>query len=513
MNMKAWHLWALSIAYPIVICFLIWLFFLSEDVLSIVDILGGLFAVGALGLVGGGFLLFSIVDFMDERGKPKVLTIIVMVIMAIPMLVFALMLVAVVLSVTAVPICNAVYHMYLAFPTLCIIGGALLLVFIGLTLYIKFGLKKGLLHYPVLRTIYYRLAQLLPLYICIISFSFIILYAIDIESNVPAIGAIELLIAGIFGLFYAFGDNGERVYYITIPHLKYNFFLRPFFKDENLTIDKDIRANFPEYELVEIADPMTKNGNANFNGKSLFLPTKDWKRELSYYIKRANLVFCCIGDSDGVKWEMFEHDNILDKYVFYYDGSVSIQEIVNSVKHKKHMNSKMFAMLNSMQNLSCVAPFYFFTRENSCYYTPQLSDISSYIKDEISADQIQCFAFEYDETQVVKHKSSWRTNISYYIKDLRRVFSIAFRPKTFADILKVFGYLLVFLIVILLFLTGIAFVIFGIVSLVSFLIPSFQQEVLSSLEGLVETPRELFFQSIFEIGLGIVILRQFQNKD
>lgn len=505
--MKNLHIWALSIAYPIVLAFFIWLFFLSEELLSTSDILSGMFVVGVFGLLGG-MLLFGIIE--DRAKSPKIQTLL-NAILWIQIVVFGLMTAVPILSILLVPVCIAIYHMCILFPVSCIIGGVLLFVVICVTVYIKFGLKKGLLHYPVLRTIYYRLSQILPVYVCVISI-FFIPHVFEMESDIPGYGVSSLITICIVTLSFIFGDNGEKVYYMTIPHLKYNFFLRPFSMDDSLKIDEEIKNNFTECELIEIADPITKQGNANFTGKSFFLPTKDWKRELSYYIKRAQLVFCCVGTSDGVKWEMFEHDTILDKYIFYYGSSISIKEILQDIRLTKHTHSKVHSLLKSMQKHSLVGPLYFVIRRNDCYYSTELSSIASFIKEEKRTDQLYSFEFEYHKKENVERINTWKTNMVYYFKDLGRVFSLVIRPNSLFNLLKVLVCIVLALLSLLGFLLGIAWIINGIVSLVSFLLPSFQQEILFSMEGIVETPRQLLFFSIGEIVTGIAFLRMILKK-
>lgn len=374
---------------------------------------------------------------------------------------FAILFIAL-LAFLLYPLALAVYYTFQHFNTLFVIGIIWMFAIIFFTFYIKF--KKSFYFNPGVRSIYYILLRLFPVYSFVCSaFAFYNLF--DIYSDIVSLGFILLLML-ILSLNSI--NTKERIYYITIPHFKFNLFLRPFYKDSNLIIDKEIKTSFTD-ELVEIADPMSKNGNENFTGKGFFLPFKDWKKELSYYINRANLVFCSIGISEGIMWEMFEHDEIIDKFIFYLDNNTAtIKEIVQNVK-EYHKNSKVFSVLYKLQSIECERPFYFIIRGNNCFYGVNLSDITSFIEDNVN--NLNSFKFECCENivNINKNKSA---NIAYLLKDFVRIYSIIFRSSRLNQYIMVLSMILSKLFYTLLLLLCIALILCGILCILSFIYPT-----------------------------------------
>lgn len=263
--------------------------------------------------------------------------------------------------------------------------------------------------------------------------------------------------------------DGERIYYLTVPKVRYNLFLRSFHQDKQLEIDKDIATAFPNYKLVEIADPTTTHGNTRFQGKNLFLPTSMWKRELSYYISRANLVFCCIGSSDGVKWEMFENDKYMGKYVYYIDSTTSFCNIVFNA-NKQHTNSQMFRIFKQLQRLDDKRPFYFVIKNSTCYYSNNLFYIASLLNDNIIHPDLKTYELNINNNLVVNKLEDKRE--SYLFKDIIRIFNIFLRPASFA-----YFFIFIFKTILTIFslaltLLGVSLMLSGFGSLLSIIFPS-----------------------------------------
>jgi hypothetical protein len=348
----------------------------------------------------------------------------------------------------------------------------------------KYNFRITLNVTPILRTIFYRLIQYFSIYAVIIS-------AINIPSA-DSIGYGNIIIGtmcldsaeyGMVFLTILFGGLAcgvtmegiaSRIFYVTIPKIKYNFFLRPFYKDSYLEIDDEIKKYFPD-ELVEIANPITKYGNESFKGSSFFLPVKDWKRELEYYIRRANLVFCCIGHSDGVKWEMFEHDDQLHKFIFYNEGIVSCDSIIESVRASNYASSKVYNVLCKMAKIDIKGGYYFIVRDNICFYSTNLSIIASYVINNVKENDLLEIELD-DQINNLPDNNlgdyDKKVKFRYLHKDILRIMSIAFRPRAlFSSILVLLG-VAYGLIKIVISLLGIALIICGVALLLSFIWPS-----------------------------------------
>ena len=370
------------------------------------------------------------------------------------------------------PLFLALNHIYINAFSYIIVCSIWLLVVVVLMFALRYFFDKKASYYPILRTITYRICQLLPFYCIIICAINLVTIDTSYYQNDfgPDWGLIEMMIICLIIM----GGISEPFYLLTVPKLKYNFFLRPFYSDASLEIDNEIKEYFTE-DLVEVADPTSMFGNEKFSGKGFFLPTKDWKRELEYYIRKAKLVFCCIGHSDGVKWEMFEHDDQLHKFIFYNEGIVSCDSIIESVRASNYASSKVYNVLCKMAKIDIKGGYYFIVRDNICFYSTNLSIIASYVINNVKendlleielGDQINNLPDnnlgDYDK----------KVKFRYLHKDILRIMSIAFRPRAlFSSVLVLLG-VAYGLIKIVISLLGIALIIGGVALLLSFIWPS-----------------------------------------
>lgn len=497
--------------YGAFVYFWIWLFFIDEPSFSYT--LGGLFVVGMLIALGGGFISAA---FSYEQ-LPKTISVLGSVFGIAIAIIGGIMVITPILYFFLVPLYLAIKHLCYNASIPMFVGLIWLCVILVMYLLMRYNFRITLNVTPILRTVFYRLIQYFSIYAIIISAIYIpsadsIGYG-NIIIGTMCLDSAEygMVLLTILFVSLAFGVTMEgvasRIFYVTIPKIKYNFFLRPFYKDSYLEIDDEIKKYFPD-ELVEIANPITKYGNESFNGSSFFLPVKDWKRELEYYIRRANLVFCCIGHSDGVKWEMFEHDEQLHKFIFYNDGIVSCDNIIESVGASNYASSKVYNALCRIGTIDISGRYYFIVRDNICLYSTNLSTIASYVINDVKEDDLLEFEFGNQINNISDNSlgdSYKRVRFRYLIKDILRIMSIVFRPKALS------AYLLVILAIadgimkLALLLLGIGLIIVGVALLLSFLWPSLR-------DGLGFTSmKEVIGYGIGAIILGIGMMKNWKD--
>lgn len=491
------------LAYVSLLYFVIWLYFIDE-----IDFRGS-FVVGIVLLFGGAALLGIGCDTKPSNIILKMLTKASKIIGIIICFISVLMMI---FPFLGLPIYFGIYSIFMYSHSLILIGAIWMLLIIILILTCRY-MSKTFLVYPIFRTLCYISFRYFCLYVFIISI-FCLIYKQNIDLDLAHTLNIDANSVDEYGIVFliamcivlSFMNMEEKIYFVTIPKLKYNFFLRPFNKDTSLKIDKEIISNFPE-ELVEIADPMSKKGNEKFSGKGFFLPTNNWKKELSYYIKKAKYVFCCIGMTDGVKWEMFEHDEISDKFIFYFDGKTPIKNIVQNVSHTNQKDSKVFSVLTYLQNIDLNHSIYFTIKNNKCFYTANLSDIASFLNNQITPHTLNSFVFEYNKNHK-KNEKSRNTKFKYFFKDIIRLFNTIFGSKSLNAIVIVASGLLYGCLILFWFIVSIGFILLGLASLISLISPSIRDWL-----GFDESSKETLKFGIFGIVVGVYFLKLIFDKD
>ncbi len=272
------------------------------------------------------------------------------------------------------------YWFYLHYPILSYIEIPLFVITIVLCAVFFYNWHQKIV-VPKVRALFFTLCPVLCVFSLVIRvWGYISFYSElhDTWIGVCFVGYMAYCV-GLLREVYQKRKNVE--FYLTIPRYKFLFFLRPFYKNTYI-IDKELSTllNIP---LVEVADPTTWDGNTSFSGYQLFLPSKNWKNEISYYISRAHLVFCYVGDSDGVMWEMFEHKDNIHKYIYYVDQIKNLQVVLRRVSKEKYKQGIVFRALSNLSLLNVsrqTSKVFFVIRDNTILYTSSLPILIEYLK-------------------------------------------------------------------------------------------------------------------------------------
>ena len=447
--------------------------------------------------------------FKDDMKKFKI---ILKIMFAIPCMAIALVVIFFLLTAVLQPLFYALKWLYETTPVYIIIGAVWIVVATILMICIGNFNRVKHRYSPLFRTVCYRLAEYFLLYTLLGVIVHLVCYWNSIVepaynqtflskisfseqkysdsltlNNQIKVGLIQIAILSSFVL----RKISDIVYYVTIPKMRFNLYLRSFYMDESIQIDKDIVAIFKR-ELIEIADPTTDFGNQKFGGKNLFLTTSNWKREVSYYIKRANIVFCCIGTGSGVLWEMFEHDRKIEKYVFYVNDRAILQDIIN-LNVPKYLNNRVGQAITRLLEVYDKAPLYFIIRGNVCYYTKDLSCIAEFMN--TGTQLVGLHTLDINGEITNGDKSSDFDVYSIY-KDVQRIFSTIFRPAKFATFIAAVLGIIVSVVWLIGFLGGLFMLLLGLVSLASIIFP-----VLDFME--METIMRKLCLAVFCFGIGV----------
>lgn len=479
--MKWYYKTVITICYFALLYLFVWIFFiLSTDG---VDLLKGLFVIGIYLSLGCLFLGGDIITSDKEscRGITKYIRILLRTIFITSVLTAASPLLYWFVDCILVPSIISLYLLHSTFPILIYVSLGLLIVVLVLQILVRYVYRMDMREHPLLRTVH---AITLPVYLIyfVITIMLWVIYLIDeVESTQFVIGSFiwsyddiwvsnfALIVLGVVLLCKIFLN--KKAYYSVVPYKKFNFFLRPFYMDNSLFVDYTIKQYFND-ELIEIADPNTSQANSGFLGYQLFLSTSKWKREVSYYINRANIVFCCVGLSDGVLWEMFENDTMITKYIFIVKNKSDVNSIVASIHADKQKRSIVYQSLLKLQNIEVDSPYYFVIREDVCYYSSNMEVIKKLMDGCVVSD---LKSFNITVTTIADSKKPLCQNINalHVLKDVRRILNMLLGPAALARYLKYITIGLgALLLCILPLLLGVGLIIMGIMCFMSLIWPN-----------------------------------------
>lgn len=150
------------------------------------------------------------------------------------------------------------------------------------------------------------------------------------KTPIEFLGGIVMVFVGNIGIL------GLILYLVYLFFKQFKFliytpdilFLRTFsFDKKNKYIEDKIKAIATKNDVLTIGNPKTLFRKTI--GKTLYLPTINWKKWLDYYILKATKVILVVDNSEGVLWEMFEHINYLNKYIFIVPDKSVLMDILN----------------------------------------------------------------------------------------------------------------------------------------------------------------------------------------
>ena len=185
----------------------------------------------------------------------------------------------------------------------------------------------------------------------------------------------------------------EDLRFLVYDEQRFILYLRSFTFDEK----EDLIAD--ELNEMEAYMPIMKIGNPKSFfpkgiGHTFYLPKSNWKDQLDYYIQKAAYVFSVVDVSEGVMWELFEHEILSDKFIYHISDTDKIKSILNNpicekYKYSKLMNCFKYIIDNNLISNKTT----FVIKDDKCYY----SDISTIFKLSIEEKQntnIPCFKVE-----------------------------------------------------------------------------------------------------------------------
>lgn len=183
------------------------------------------------------------------------------------------------------------------------------------------------------------------------------------------------------------GKMLEVLFLFVFPILIDNIFMLGYKLKNNIVVlrsfmyDDDIKYKNTLENLNKISGKINLNvmyiGNPNklFNFisdcKCYFLPSVDWQSEVSHLIKEANMVFCYLGVSEGILWELLNHKDEWDKFLFYIDNQSIGIRLLEMLDHCNDCESNSLKSIVKRINVifdSQEGSIIFIIREDKCYY-------------------------------------------------------------------------------------------------------------------------------------------------
>lgn len=159
-------------------------------------------------------------------------------------------------------------------------------------------------------------------------------------------------------------------YYFVYSQKNYILYLRSFATSLTNDVITACKNTF-KCEMLEVADPSTGLFGSQSNVDSLYLPDEDWKPQVRYYIKRASFVLCEVGTSEGVKWEMFNNEEFIEKYIFWIKPDIKYVD--------SESDSIVKECLTFLAEKSNDKELFFCIKKNICMYSTSIEHISQVV--------------------------------------------------------------------------------------------------------------------------------------
>ena len=155
-------------------------------------------------------------------------------------------------------------------------------------------------------------------------------------------------------------------HFIVYDKKHYLLYLRSFQFDKNEhTISEPL-------EVVGI--PVLKIGNPKTFfpkgvGDVFYLPSADWKKQLNYYIDRAEYVFSVVDITEGVLWEMFEHLEQYNKFVYHITDKEHLRVILSNAPKQEYKDSFLMKCYETILNDPKIQSCSIHIKDGICYYS------------------------------------------------------------------------------------------------------------------------------------------------
>lgn len=444
----------LKILFPFVFGLFIWICFLSGDQtfdLSvqflgyeqeshaiILEILEGI-------IICGGLLFTSLFIYVDLTNEDNILSSKYKLIYKFYRFVCIFSGIMAVLSLLSwiafIPIGRGIYYIVINYKYVAI----LLITFPLLTLLFLIGLALSVRENKHFRLILFlRLAFWSNLF-----FSCVILILCNVimfaPSNSDPMGMTALTVYSCYVL-YRFLNNINLIVYEKKSFILY---LRSFKSDNNQTsILKGLAL--PGLPVLKIGNPsvLLQQGH----GDILYLPTLSWKRQVSYYVAKAKYIICTLDSTDGVIWEIFEHQLFLDKFIYHFCNEETLSSILRKVPVSQ--NGLLISWLSYFRDNHC-SKGAFWIKSNSCFFSDSLYDMVDFVINatpsnniielELNSGKTLHLVESVKENSDINLSASYKrinllANIKYWIKASIKI-SITVLGIIFIIILKIFAIL------------------------------------------------------------------------
>lgn len=229
----------------------------------------------------------------------------------------------------------------------------------------------------------FTILSLLSLSILILSVIFIIqiydyfrlLFSSINKPIIPSTLSIVFIAITIPYLVYLYLDPTLTM--IKNIHL-YNFknkkpillFLRCFKYDKNKAYETMIYkislAMEDNYEILQIGNPQ-KIFKGYETCNTFYLPTTNWQDSISSFIQKSSLIFVVVNKSNGVLWEILNHDKDFEKFIFYINDElesiISDDYFHESLQHNNDIAQVLYENRNKIER-----DIFFFFNKNKIYY-------------------------------------------------------------------------------------------------------------------------------------------------
>jgi hypothetical protein len=218
-------------------------------------------------------------------------------------------------------------------------------------------------------------------------------------------GLINLSIFVMFYLSFGYVKKNVLFYY---KHNNIILYLRSFTFDYSVNSKGIIYklylfATQNGYHLLKIGNPKTL---FSFDEADCFyLPVSDWQKALRKYILKAKFIFVVLDLTQGVIWEVLNHLDMNDKFIYYINDKSIIENIINLNQFKKEqVIDSPFAQcmkgLNSLRLRLSNSQYAFYYDNKYCYYSDNTEDILMLRENKKVRNEINIFEYNTNKINI-----------------------------------------------------------------------------------------------------------------